>query len=267
MSEMERRKALLTGASRGIGEEMAKILAVRGYDLILVARNEERLQKITEDVRNINKVNCEYHVCDLSKETEIEKLIRAYPETDILINNAGFSSYGFFNKSAWERERDMIMVNIYALFRLCHHYVKGMVARNYGRILNVASTAGMHPTPFLSTYAGTKAFVIQFSKSLALELHGYDVSVSTLLPGPTATNFWEVGNMSCKVEKSFKHFDSPREVAEFGIDLMETCKIAGVPGWENKVKRIIKHYLPEQLWNFMVRQHMVHESLYKRETE
>jgi len=131
----------------------------------------------------------------------------------------------------------------------------------------VASTAGMHPTPFLSTYAGTKAFVIQFSKSLALELHGYDVSVSTLLPGPTATNFWEVGNMSCKVEKSFKHFDSPREVAEFGIDLMETCKIAGVPGWENKVKRIIKHYLPEQLWNFMVRQHMVHESLYKRETE
>ena len=159
------------------------------------------------------------------------------------------------------------MVNIYAVFRLCHHYLKGMIARNYGRILNVASTAGMYPSPFCSTYAGTKAFVIQFSKSLSLELKGYNVAVSTLLPGPTATNFWEVANMSRKVEKSFRHFDSPREVAEFGINLMEQGKIAGVPGWKNRVKKIIKHYLPENVWCFIVRRHMDHQSLYERKMD
>jgi uncharacterized protein len=267
MIETKKRRVLLTGASGGIGEQMARILAGRGYDLVLVARNEGKLREIIEEVKRNIGMRCEYFICDLSKEAEIERLIHTYPETDLLINNAGFGSYGLFSRSPWETERDMVMVNVYALMKLCHHYVKGMIARNYGRILNVASTAGMYPSPFVSTYAVTKAFVIQFSKSLAIELKGYNVSVSMLLPGPTATNFWEVANMSKKVEKSFRHFDSPREVAKFGINLMEQGKIAGVPGWKNRVKKIIKHYLPENVWCFIVRRHMDHQSLYERKMD
>ena len=261
MIDKKNKRALVTGATGGIGEQMARLLAIKAYDLILVARNEHKLEKISSEISATTRIACDYFVCDLSKEAEIEKLISAHPETDVLINNAGFARYGSFHLSPWETERAMMMVNVYALFRLCHHYLRGMMGRNSGRILNVASTAGLHAAPFFSTYAGTKAFVIQFSKSLALELQGYNVSVSTLLPGPTATNFWEVAQTAAKVEKRFKSFDSPREVAEFGIRLIEKNKIAGIPGWKNKVKSIIKHYMPETVWFYTIRRHMLHPSL------
>jgi len=261
MTDKKNKRALVTGATGGIGEQMARLLAARDYDLVLVARNEEKLGKISSAIKRDYRIRCDYFVCDLSKETEIERLLSTHPETDVLINNAGFARYGSFHRSHWETERDMIMVNIYALFRLCHHYLPGMMKGNYGRILNVASTAGLHAAPFFSTYAGTKAFVIQFSKSVALELQGYNVTMSTLLPGPTATNFWNVAQMASKVEKRVKSFDSPREVAEFGITLIEKNKIAGIPGWKNKAKEIIKHYMPETVWFYAIRRHMLHPSL------
>jgi hypothetical protein len=263
MGTKDNRSVILTGATGGIGEHMARILAERDYKLILVARNRGKIEKLAKEIERGRGIGCDYFVCDLSKEGEIEKLIGAYPETDVLINNAGFSSYGFFNRSPWEVERDMLMVNVFAPLRLCHHYIKGMMTRNYGRILNVASTAGMYPAPFFSSYAGTKAFVIQFSKSLALELKKYNVSVSTLLPGPTATNFWQVAHMAAKVENSFKHFDNPRDVAEFGINLMEKCKICGIAGWKNRGKEILKRFMPEKVWCYLVRKHMDHPSLYE----
>lgn len=256
------KKALLTGASGGIGEEMAKILAQKGYDLILVARNAEKLKNIAENIKRINnKIKCEYFTCDLSKDAEVTKLITAYPEADILINNAGFGNYGVFHNQPWERECEMIMVNVAALARLCHHYIHGMVLRGYGRVLNVASTAGLFPIPFCATYAATKAFVVQFSKSLSAELKGTGVTVSCLLPGPTATEFWYSSNMSSKVKKAIKNYRSPREVAEFGINLMEKGKIAGVPGWSDRLKQVIKRYMPEKILLYIMRKHMIHPSL------
>lgn len=263
MPEKENKRVVLTGASGGIGEHMANVLAERGYKLVLVARNKDKMEQMAEGIMKLPNASCNYFVCDLSKEDEIEKLISTYPKTDLLINNAGFSNYGFFNQSSWQVERDIIMVNVLALSRLCHHYLKGMLEQNYGRILNVASTAGISPAPFFSTYVGAKAFVIQFSKSLAIELQESNVSVSTLLPGPTATQFWEVANMASKTEKTIKYFDNPRAVAEFGITLMEKGKIAGIPGYKNKLKKIIKHFLPEKVWFFMVKQHMEHHSLHE----
>lgn len=241
---------------------MARILAGKGYHLLLVARDKNRMEKLCRELTKETGAGCEYLVCDLSLEPEADRLIGICPETDLLVNNAGFSRYGFFKESSWQIERDIIMVNVFALTRLCHHYVKGMVERNYGRILNVASTAGMVPAPFFSTYVGAKAFVIQFSKSLALELKDTDVSVTTVLPGPTATGFWEVANMAAKIEKQFKYFASPQAVAEFSINLMETGKMWGIPGWKNRAKKIIKDYLPEKLWFYMIRRHMEHDSLY-----
>jgi len=261
MGVTDRKRALVTGASSGIGKHMARILASKGYHPVLVARNKTKLETIAGTISRDHAIPCEYFVCDLSQETELERLITAYPETDVLINNAGFAYYGFFNTSPWKTERDMIMVNTYAVARLCHYYLQGMMKRNYGRILNVASTAGLQTTPFLSTYAGTKAFVIQFSKSLALELQGYNVSVTAILPGPTATDFWEVAHLAAKVEKAFMSFDSPQEVAEFGIRLMEKNKISGIPGWKNKAKTFIKHFMPEAVWFYLIKRHMLHESL------
>lgn len=263
MTEEREKRVLLTGASSGIGEQMARLLAQKNYSLIIVARNEDKLKKITEDIGNSNRAKCEYFVCDLSKESEIKRLIKTYPETDLLINNAGFANYGFYYKLPWDREKDMIMVNVVAPCRLCHHYLQGMIARDWGKILNVASIAGLSSAPFMSTYAATKAFLIQFSKSLALELKGKKVTVSCLLPGPTATNFWQVAKCASKIEGVIKRYIDPREVAEFGIRLMEDGKISGIPGWKNKLKNMIKHCMPEKIWSYMIRKHMIHKSLYK----
>jgi len=262
MKNTVQRKAILTGASGGIGEEMAKILLKRGYSVVLVGRNKHKLEEIVNNAGNDFDANCFYFVCDLEKEDDVARLIAAYPETDVLINNAGFCTYGFYHKLPWEKEQSMIAVNLIAVCRLSHHYVRGMMIRNYGKILNVASTAGLTPVPFCSTYSATKAFIINFSKSLALELKDSNVSVSCLLPGPTNTGFWDASNMTNKVSNVRTQYSSPREVAEFGIRLMEQGKVCGIPGLKNRLKQTIKHYFPEWLTFLIMRKHMLHPLLY-----
>jgi len=261
------KRAIITGASAGIGAHMARMLARRECEVVLVARRQSNLELIAEEIKKNYNVPCNFFVCDLSKEADIEHLIKAYPTADYLINNAGFTNYDFFYRSSWEKEKAILVVNAFAVLRLCHHYVKGMMERNFGRILNVASTAGLYPAPFLSTYVGAKSFIIQFSKSLALELRGYNVSVSTLMPGPTATDFWVVANMASKVKDRIEHFDSPYDVAQYGIKLMEQGTIAGMPGWQNKIKNIIKYFMPEKLWFYSITRHMKHSSLHGQNSE
>jgi len=250
------KKVLITGASSGIGKEMARIIARRGYKVILVAKNKEKLKKTALEIGKTDKVDVQYFVCDLSSEKDINQLCKTFPNIDILINNAGFASYGYFHQLPWKREKEMILVNTLALAKLSHFYLKGMVERNFGRILNVASTAGDSPIPFCSTYSGTKAFVIKFSKSLATELSDCNVTVSCLLPGPTSTSFWKASKMDFKVRKSYSGYASPKDVAEFGINLMEKGKISGVPGLKNNLKQKIKAFLPEKIWLYLIRKHM-----------
>lgn len=257
----EKKLVILTGASSGIGKEMAHILANKGYSLVLIARSKDRLKKITEIVKTKSNAECEYFVCDISKEEDLEKLIQAYPDTDILINNAGYSMYGFYEKMEWSRQKDMIVVNALAPARLSHHYLQGMIKRNYGKILNVASTAGSYPTPFMSAYAAAKAFLIHLSEALALELKRKNITISCLLPGPTATDFWEVASAAKKVEKAIIGYDSAKQVAEFGIRLMEKGGLSGTPGWENKLKQIIKILMPKKVRMNAIRKHMIHKSL------
>lgn len=257
---MKPKTALVTGATGGIGKEFARVLAQKGYRLILVGRDEKKLQRLIKTLKTNLAVH-QYFVCDLSEEKDLASLTKSYPEVDLLINNAGFSDYGFYPNLSWERQKQMIQVNVTALTYLCHFYLKGMVKKGNGQILNVASTGGTKPGPFTTTYTGTKAFIIQFSQSLALELKGTNITVSCLLPGPTATQFWQKAGMSAKVKGKFDRFDKPSEVAKYGIYLLEKGEISGIYGFRNKIKQLIKNLLPEKVWFWLVRKHMLPRNL------
>ncbi|MEN6420533.1 MAG: SDR family NAD(P)-dependent oxidoreductase, partial [Smithella sp.] len=164
----------------------------------------------------------------------------------------------------WSRTRELIGVNVLSPVRLAHHYLPGMIKRGGGKILNVASVAGMRATPYFSSYCGAKAFMIQFSKSLALEVNDENVHVCCLLPGTTATEFWQISGMQEKVSQRIGGFDDPRETAVFGINQMEKGMISGVPGLKNKVKELMKNILPEQMWFYLIKRHMTHPSLFAK---
>ncbi|MFA5323385.1 MAG: SDR family oxidoreductase [Smithella sp.] len=258
------KRALVTGASSGIGKHLSEELAKKGYSLILVARRGKNLKEQTERIRQDFHADCEYFVCDLSSEAEVENLIKTYPDVDVLINNAGFGMYGFFHEMPWSRTRELIGVNVLAPVRLAHHYLPGMISRRRGKILNVASVAGLRATPFSSSYCGAKALMIQFSKSLALEINDKNVQVSCLLPGLTKTEFWKVSGAQEKVSQYIGGFDDPGDVAVFGINMMEKGMVSGIPGLKNKVKELMKNLLPEKIWYYLIKKHMTHSSVFAK---
>lgn len=254
---MKTKTALITGATGGIGQEFTRILAQKGYRLILVGRDEKKLRKLIKTLEK-RSVEHQYFVCNLACEKDLIRLTKKYPKVDLLINNAGFDDYGFYPKLAWKKQKQMIQVNLIAPAYLCHFYLKSMMKEDKGQILNVASTAGTRSAPFHSTYVGTKAFLIQFSKSVAVSLKGTNITVSCLLPGPTAVaQFWKKANMWEKVKEGFDHFAKPSEVAKYGINLVEKGKISGVYGFKNKTKQLVKIFLPDKIWFWVVRKHML----------
>jgi short-subunit dehydrogenase len=263
MDPLANRKVILTGASSGIGEQMAYLLAQRHCQLRLVARNEAKLEKVCSAIRERYGTPCDFFVCDLANSADVDQLIRVCPETDILINNAGFSHYGFFDKTPYDRTERLIDTNVTALCRLCYHYLQGMQRHRFGRILNVASTAALTPVPYMAVYGAAKAFVVHFSRSLALEVDSKNLSVSCLLPGPTATDFWKVSGADAKVAGKTKHFASPQEVARFGIQLMEAGQPYGIFGWDNRLKAFLKRLLPDSWVAAFMRKHMTHASLFR----
>jgi short-subunit dehydrogenase len=182
--------ALITGASSGIGDQFARQLARRGYELILVARRKDRLEQLAEQVAS------SAHVieCDLASEADklagnVEKL---GADVDLLVNNAGFGLRGHFLELDTEREAEMVRVNCEAVVRLTHAFVPGMVERGRGGVITVASTAGMQPLPYETTYAASKAFAISFMEALSMELHGTGVRALVVNPGPVKTEWQTV---------------------------------------------------------------------------
>jgi uncharacterized protein len=250
MRDPRHERVILTGASRGIGRAMATSLARRGYEhLVLVARSGDELHEVARSL----PVRCSVHCCDLADPSQVEELIQAFPTTDVLINNAGIGVYGHFHDQPWRAHQRLLALNVVALTRLCHHYTASMWERGHGRILNVGSTCGLGYTPLLSDYTGSKAYVIQFSKSLAMEMAGRDVKVSVLLPGPTATRFCEVAGFPPQV-KSKRHIAAdPHDVAEFGVRLMEAGSLSGIPGARSNVVQLAKLLAPDVIWSKLVR--------------
>ena len=184
--------ALITGASSGIGRDMARILASKGYDLALVARNQEGLDKIKAELEkeNVNiKINT-YSV-DLAIKENLYKLYEDVKDVDILINNAGFGTFGRFTETDLEKEVNMINTNVTAVHVLTKLYLKDMIAKNAGHILNVASIAGFMPGPLMATYYATKNYVVSLSRAINRELkkEKSNVKISVLCPGPVKTEF------------------------------------------------------------------------------
>ena len=184
-------KALITGGSSGIGLSIAKELANKGIDLILVARDEKRLKEASKDITN---VNVDYYVCDVSDIKSLEKLYNDNKDIDILVNNAGFGLFGLFNETDLDKELNMIDVNIKAVHYLTKKYLKDFIKKDKGYILNVASSAGFLAGPNLSTYYATKNYVCRLTEAIHFELKKMksNVKISSLCPGPVETNFNKV---------------------------------------------------------------------------
>jgi hypothetical protein len=190
---------LVTGASSGIGYELAKQFAAGGDDLVLVARREERLEALANDLRGTHGVDATVVPMDLTGATAVDDLLArvdgAGIHVDTLVNNAGFSVYGFYGETDAETERSMLDLNVVALTELTKRVVPGMVERGAGRILNVSSTIAVYPSPGGAVYGATKAYVLSYSLALAEELRPHGVTVTALCPGVTDTEIFEHGGM------------------------------------------------------------------------
>ncbi|BFM18257.1 SDR family oxidoreductase [Maricurvus nonylphenolicus] len=219
--------ALITGASSGIGLELARIHAARGGDLVLVARSEDKLNELARELESSHGVNVTVIAADLAQ-ADAAKRVFTETETlglqiDTLINNAGFGGHGKFYDRDLAAEESMIQVNMTTLTSLTHYYLKGMVERQYGRILNISSTASFMPGPLQAVYYATKAYVTSFSQAIAEEVAEHNVNVTALCPGAVDTGFVAASNL--EGVDVFKHAKSPRTVAECGYNAMLDGKL------------------------------------------
>jgi short-subunit dehydrogenase len=182
-------RAIVTGASGGLGLEFAKLLAADKYDLVLIARSADKLDAIAADLRERHGVNVETLALDLSQPGAAAEVFARVPECDVLINNAGFATNGRFEEIPEERIREEVLLDVLTLTELTRAYLPSMRAHGTGRVLNVASTAGFLPGPFMAVYYACKAYVLSFSQAVAEELRDTGVTVTCLCPGATATGF------------------------------------------------------------------------------
>ena len=243
--------ALVTGASSGIGYEFARVLAENGYDLVIVARREEKLNQLKQICEKKEKTKIKVVVKDLSKSNapwEIYELLNKEGiRVDVLINNAGFGCYGFYKDTDWDRERRMIQVNITSLCNLTKLFIKGMLGRGSGRIVNVASTAAFQPGPLMSIYFATKSFVLSFSEALANEVKHTGVTVTALCPGPTQSEFQEVAGIGDLRIFSIKRMPTSEDVARFGYKAMIKGKTVAIYGTLNKSIAFATKFAPRKM--------------------
>ena len=237
-------KALITGTSSGIGRDMARILASKGYNLVLVARDEEKLLELANELKEKNKIEVEAISMDLSIEENCIELHKGVSDVDILINNAGFGDCGNFTKTDLNKELKMIKTNITAYHILTKLYLVDMKAKNRGKILNVASIAGFIPGPLMATYYATKSYVVRLSESIREELkkEKSNVQISILCPGPVKTNFNKVANVRFYMREA-----NSQNVANYAINKLLKGKFYIIPGLDVKLAIFFSHFVPSSL--------------------
>jgi short-subunit dehydrogenase len=239
---------LITGASSGIGEAFARKMASLGRNVFLVARSEDKLINLCNELGRTNNIRAQYFTLDLSLP---ESPARVFEETqkrgfviDMLINNAGFGSFGDFSKLELERELNMIDLNIKALVDLTHRFLTPMRERKQGVIINVASTAGFQPVPFMSNYSATKAFVLSFSEALWEENRPHGVHVMALCPGVTDTNFFEAARGQKPPARAAQ---TPEDVVEVAMSGVKRGKSVVISGWTNLLVVETERLVPRTL--------------------
>ncbi len=229
--------ALITGASGGIGKEFAQLFAENGYNLVLVARSEEKLKHIAQELESQYKIRATILVEDLAKPNTASKLHAEVKKRgiiiDTLINNAGFGDLQDFVEEDLNTVTEMLQLNVTTLTELTSLFVKDMKARNSGKILNIASTAAFQPLPKFAVYAATKAYVLHFTEALHYELRNTAIKVSVLCPGPTSTGF----NKRANAEKLhfLKNGMASKTVAQIGYNGLMKNKMTIIAGFKNKL--------------------------------
>lgn len=221
--------ALITGASSGIGAVFAQELAARRMNLILVARSEDKLRALADELTGRHAIAAHVIVADLSREGAPQELLAATVQqglsVDLLINNAGFATYGAFAGLALDRELEQVRLNVAALVALTHLFLPGMLERQAGGVINLASEAGFHPMPHMAVYGATKGFVLSFSEALWAECRGRGVRVLALCPGPVETPFFGTAKMDTFAARK----DTPEHVVAVGLRALERGRSFVIP--------------------------------------
>jgi len=244
--------ALITGASNGIGLELARIAASNNMNLILLARNAEKMMQLRTELEELYPIKVLAVGCDLTDPDAVEKIAFLLQTRgivpDILINNAGFGMYGPFDRIGTDTEESMIQLNITSLTELTKVIYRQMRSRGSGKILNVSSIAGFMPGPWMAAYHATKAYVLSFSEALAVEAKGSGVTVTALCPGPTETNFENRASAGSgiKVFKKFGKLPTAAQVAQFGWKSMMKGKTVALHGGLNRWLVFLIRFLPRK---------------------
>jgi uncharacterized protein len=239
---------LITGASSGIGAAFARKLAARGRNVLLVARSEDKLITLCNELGRLTSIRAQYVALDLQGPEAPLQLLEETKnrglEIEMLINNAGFGSMGDFVKLDLDRELEMIQLNIRALVELTHRFLVPMRERKSGTIINVASTAGFQAVPYMATYAATKAFVLSFSEALWDENRRHGVHVMAVCPGVTETNFFETAGMD---HPPMRIIQTPEEVVDTTLRALNRQKSTVISGWANRFTIEAERILPRSV--------------------
>ena len=239
---------VITGASSGIGAAFARKLAARGRNVLLVARSEDKLIALCNELGRLTSIRAQYIGLDLQQPDAAAQLFEETKkrelEIDMLINNAGFGSMGDFAKLDVNRELEIIQLNITALVDLTHRFLQPMRERKRGTIINVASTAGFQAVPYMATYAATKAFVLSFSEALWEENRAHGVHVMALCPGVTETNFFEASGMD---HPPMRISQTPEEVVDTALRALNRKKGTVISGWMNLFTTEAERFVPRSL--------------------
>ncbi len=242
--------ALITGASSGIGYELAKLFAQNGHNLVLVARNQSKLQKLADELEEKFGIWLKIFPKDLSllasPDEVYAELAQDSIQIDILVNNAGFQEYGPFFETDLNKELQMIQVNLTSLTQLTKLFLPGMLEQGHGKIMNVGSTGSFAPGPLNAVYCATNAYVLSFSEAIAEELDGTGVTVTALCPGATRTDFIAKAGME-DVNLFQGQIMDARTVAEVGYRALMKGKRVAVPGVGNQVTTLAPRFLPRRL--------------------
>lgn len=253
MATQPQRTALITGASAGIGQAFARELASRGYDLVLTARRRERLVALRDELNRSRKLRVAITTADLARreapEELFDELTRQGIAIDFLINNAGYNIASKFAETSWQQQADCLQVLVTAVAHLTHLVLPGMLERRHGRILNVASLAGlMYAAPGATLYAAAKSFLVKFTESLSLELADTDVRVTAVCPGFTLSEFHDVNGMRSRVTRMPRAMWMDAEtVARQGVEAALDGRPLLVNGAVNKLIATTMKHLPTRL--------------------